>query len=280
MKNQKRLRSGKTYLLLSLSMVLLLPNFFSKHLTALPTTKAAWDQFDPGLPPQLRTVDGLLQYADSLAITRGADRDSLKYANILAEVVRKRFYHGYSHYSLKENWIASLAGVTVWHHLSAIVLPDDILKYPMAACSQQSIVMMECFKRRGIDYRKIGFDHHFALEGKIYGQWYFFDTNMEPDFSVVPRSSFASLQKNRELFMIYKAQLDSTDLEYAPANQFYGKVNQAAAPRASVFHLATKLLSRVLWLLPFLMIFVNPKKHQQCLKRIKSKKEPVVKKVA
>ena len=280
MRNHKRLRPGKIYLLLLLSLVLLLPNFFSGHLTTLPRTNAVSDQFDTGLAASVQSIDALLHYADSVAIKKDIRQDSLKYANILAEVVRKRFYHGFSHYSLKENWIASLAGVLVWHHLSAIVLPDDILKYPMAACSQQSIVMMECFKRRGVDYRKVGFNHHFALEGKIYGQWYFFDTNMEPDFSVIPRTSFASLKKNNELYTVYKAQLDSVGIEYGLANQFYGKVNQAAAPRASLFHSLTKLLSRGLWLIPLLMIFVNPKKDQQCLKRIRNKKEPFVKKIA
>ena len=175
---------------------------------------------------------------------------------------------------LKENWMAALAGATVWDHLSAIVLPDDILKYSMAACSQQSIVMMECFKRKGIDYRKIGFDHHFALEGTIHGQWYFFDTNMEPDFSVVPRSSFASLKKNNELYTIYKAQLDSTGLEYGLANQFYGKVNQAPAPRASFFHSATKLFSRILWLFPLLLAFVNPLKKSTTKNENKGKRLP------
>lgn len=258
--------------MLFLSLALLLPNFFSKHLTSLALTKAAWDQFDPSLVSKLQDVNGVLQYTDSLAKEKGAFQDALNYANVLAEVVRKRFYHGYSHYSLKENWLASLAGVTVWNDLSAIVLPDDILKYPMAACSQQSIVMMECFKRKGIDYRKIGFDHHFALEANIHGQWYFFDTNMEPDFSVVPRSSFASLKRNNELYTIYKARLDSTGLEYGLANQFYGKVNQAPAPRASFFHSATKLLSRILWLFPLLLAFVNPLKKTAIEDENKSKK--------
>ncbi len=253
----KKSRSGKTYLLLLISLTLLLPNFFFNHLISLPVTKPAWDQFDPHLVSKLQSVEGVLKYTDSLAKLKGAFQDTLSYANVLAEVVRKRFYHGYSHYAFKENWIASLAGATIWNDLSAIVLPDDILKYPMAACSQQSIVMMECFKRRGIDYRKVGFDHHFALEGNIHGHWYFFDTNLEPDFSLVPRSSFASLKKNNELYTIYKAQLDSTELEYGLANQIYGKVNQAPAPRASFFHFATKLLSRILWLFPLLLVFVS-----------------------
>ena len=32
--------------------------------------------------------------------------------------------------------------------LNAIVIPNDILKHPMAACSQQSIIGMEVFKKK------------------------------------------------------------------------------------------------------------------------------------
>lgn len=46
-----------------------------------------------------------------------------------------------------------------------LFIPDDIMQYPMAACSQQSIVLMEFFRKKSIPYRKIGFDHYFELEG-------------------------------------------------------------------------------------------------------------------
>lgn len=274
MKNYKTFGFIQTFLLLLLSFVLLLPNFLPIRFTPLPATKANWDQFEPALAARLHSVDALLRYSDSLAKSRGTGQDTLKYANTLAEVVRKRFYHGYSHYALNENWIAALAGRIVWSDLSAIVLPDDIMNYSMAACSQQSIVMMECFKRKGIDYRKIGFDHHFTLEGKIQGEWYFFDTNMEPDFSSVPRTSFASLRENNKLYAVYRAQLDSAHLNYTLANQYYGKVNKPAAPRAALFHSLTRLLSRTLWLFPLLVVFIRRTKRNRQLVRYMRHEKP------
>lgn len=258
MKNQKSKAFNKNpFLLLFFSFLLLLPNFFSKHLVALHTSKASWDQFDPKLPPKLQSISSLLQYTDSIAKVRNKGQDTLKYANILAEVVRRRFYHGYSHYSLKENWLASFAGATIWQDLSAIVLPNDIMKYPFAACSQQSIVMMECFRLKGINYRKVGFAHHFTLEGRINGQWYFFDTNMEPDFSVIPRKSFTALQRDKALYVIYKQRLDSSGVDYDLAGSYYGKVNERPAPNASLFQSTTKLFSHILWLFPLVFFFAN-----------------------
>jgi hypothetical protein len=248
---------GNNYVLVAFSLFLLFPNFIPTHLTSLSNNGQTWEKFDPQLANTVQSVEGLLLYTDSVAKTRRIDTGTLEYANILAEVMRKRFYHGYSHYSLKENWMASFAGAAFWDHLSAIVLPDDILQYPMAACSQQSIVFMECFKRKKVDYRKVGFDHHFALEGRINGQWYFFDADMEPDFAVVPRTSFENLNKDDKLYIIYQNRLDSAGIQYGLANQYYGKVNEAPAPRAALFHKVTKLLSHTLWLLPLLFVFIN-----------------------
>ncbi len=107
-------------------------------------------------------------------------KNSLAYFEVLSSLVRKRFYHAYSHYSLKENWIAAVAGKFSLYDLSAIVIPDDIMQYPMAACSQQSIVMMDCFKRLGMPFRKVGMTGHYACEGFIENGWYYFDTDKEP----------------------------------------------------------------------------------------------------
>lgn len=244
-------------MLILLSVCLLLPNFLPFHLVPNSPKKASWDQFDGIFPDRLQSIAQVLRFTDSTAQAQGTGNDTLQYANLLAKVVRKRFYHGYSSYSVQENWLASVAGATIWYDLSAIVLPDDILKYPFAACSQQSIVMMECFKRKGIDYRKVGFTHHFALEGRIDGQWYFFDTNLEPDFTRIPRKSFRALQQDNSLYAIYQQKLDSAGLNYGLAGVHYGRVNEAPAPRAMLFQLVTGWTSRLLWLLPLAVCFVS-----------------------
>lgn len=273
-----RTKAANIYIAVILSFALLLPNFFPTHSVISASGKADWDQFDPNLALRLQSVDDLLQYADSVAATTWSRPDTYQYAEILSQVVRKRFYHGYSHYSLKENWIASLMGDFFWDHLSAIVLPDDIMKHPMAACSQQSIVMINCFRKKKIDYRTVGFAHHFALEGHINGKWYFFDTNMEPDFNIVPRQSIADLKDKGELYRIYSAKLTPASLETMLANLCYGKLNAAPAPRASIFHLVTNWLSKTLWLIPLaaaLAFFQKRRRYAMSRKKDGSLEEAV-----
>ncbi|MCU7551304.1 hypothetical protein OCK74_19435 [Chitinophagaceae bacterium LB-8] len=243
------------YFLVGLGFLFLLPNFLPRPKVLLVNMGHRWERFDPQLALRLQSVDDLLQYTDSAAKANRSDSSPLGYANELANVVRNRFYHGYSNYSLRENWIAVIAGSLIWSDLSAIVLPNDILKYPNAACSQQSIVMMECFKRKGIPFRKIGYDHHFALEGLVQGKWYYFDPDLEPEFYDVKRNSIDSIFAKQEEFTIYKNRLDSAGIESGLANKTIGEVNTPPAPRASLFHLVTKVLSKTLWLLPLGLLF-------------------------
>ena len=79
--------------------------------------------------------------------------------------------------------------------LSAIVIPNDILKQPMAACSQQSIIGMEVFKRKGFKVRKVGFFYdgyggHFCFEAFFYNRWHFFDPDLEPKLSIMIANHF------------------------------------------------------------------------------------------
>lgn len=236
--------------MLALAMLLLVPNFLQIHLLQVPANGYSWEAYNPRLANEIRSVAELDAAIDTLVKRKGVAVDSPEYGNIASAVVSQRFYHGYSQYALHENWIAALAGKFIWPDLSAIVLPDDVLRYPMAACSQQSIVMMELFRRNKINYRMVGFDHHFALEGKFSYKWYYFDTDKEPDFTKVPLQDFASLQKKQLLENIYKASLDTTGLRQTMGHPFYGKENAAPAPNAALFHTVTRVLSRTLWLLP------------------------------
>jgi hypothetical protein len=222
----------------------------------------SWEHFDSQLVLKILSIDDLLQYTDSVAKVKKADISQLAYANVLADIVRNGFYHGYSYYSLNENWVAVICGSLIWSHLSSIVLPDDILKYPNAACSQQSIVMMECFKRKGISFRKVGYEHHYALEGFINGKWYYFDPDLEPTFDEVKRSSVDSIFKKQEEYIIYKDRLDSAKLQWGLANKTIGPANAASAPNASLFHHVTKALSKTLWLLPLVLIYYFRKRDK------------------
>lgn len=244
-----------TYFLIGLSLLLLLPNLLSKPKVSLVKHGHPWESFEPQLVLKLSSVNDVLVFTDSVAKEKGTDSTQLAWANELSEVIKNRFYHGYSYYSIQENWVASVSGSLFWSHLSAIVLPDDVLKYPNAACSQQSIVLMECFRRKGIPFRKVGYDHHYALEGEIDGKWYYFDPNLEPVFDKVSRKSIDTIFIMQEEYAIYNNRLDSATVQWGLANRTIGEVNAAPAPQASLFHRATKVLSKTLWLLPLGLVF-------------------------
>ena len=83
--------------------------------------------------------------------------------------------------------------------LSAIVVPDDILKYPLAACSQQSIVGMKVLMDKGFNIRRVGFDDpviggHFCYEVNYGNDWHFFDPNREPDEVVLNKYNRPSIK--------------------------------------------------------------------------------------
>lgn len=227
-----------------------------------------WEAFEPTLVPKLRSVNDVLQYTDSSCA--GQQRGSLNYVRFLSRTLSERFYHGYSYYSFQDNWIAWLSGKLIWDDLSAIVLPNDILKHPQAACSQVSIVLAEALKRISIPYRKVGLKNHFVLEAYIDNKWYLFDANMEPQFPK-GRKSVAELKAAHELYEGYKGKLSPEKVDYTFSVIKYGKTNGILAPNASIYHKVTAILS---FLTPlFLMIYIllpfiyPPKKFSRYLEK-------------
>jgi len=165
----------------------------SRYYPATDDPKFAYrEDFDPSLL-RLNTVDKLVTYCDSLYSEKIYKGEQVKFQEtfpaIVSAVIRDRFYHGYSSYRIKNNFLAALVSRFSMKGLSAIVIPDDILKYPYAACSQQSIVMMEILERKGFTTRKVGFqgklNGHFCFEAYYDGGWHFYDPDMEPDVTVL-----------------------------------------------------------------------------------------------
>jgi hypothetical protein len=238
------------WVLFVLFLVLLLPNLIPLNFFYYGRNAETMEEFDPSVASEIRSVDQLLVTLNTQANEKAIKKNSLEYFEVLSALVRKRFYHGYSHYSLKENWIAAVAGKLVWYDLSAIVLPEDILQYPMAACSQQSIVMMECFKRLGIPFRKVGMEGHYACEGFIENAWFYFDTDKEPTLQG-RRKSFDYLARNKLLYSMYNKSMTPKEIDRLINTASYGTVNRQPAQQVRIFHKITRAISHLLWILPF-----------------------------
>jgi hypothetical protein len=230
-----------------------------------------WEEYDSSLFYRLQSIPDLLCYADSALGVEA--RQSRAYSELLTALIRKRFYHGYSYYSAGDNWLAWLGGIAVWDHLHAIVLPDDIMKHPMAACSQQSIVLKECFKRAGIDYREVALAGHFVLEGRVEEEWLLFDPNLEPQYPR-GRKSLNELIHTGELIEAYHHVLSFERLQKMFAAPVYRKVNAPIAPNGTLFQQVTRFLSLVLPLvLPlaalFYLVVKSKKRKEETLEGVK-----------
>jgi hypothetical protein len=241
-------------ILIALSAVLLSFNFIDTDINYTMKYDHK-ENFDPALL-YLNSIDKLEKHIDSLAQRKRITPGTFEYAELVTDVIKYRFYHGFSHFTLSENWIATFSEKVMGYGLDSKVKPDDILKNEYAACSQQSMVMMEILKRKKISYRSVGFPHHFALEVSVGGKWYYFDPNMEP-----------VMQKEDRLEENWKCCADNLkrfydtsrfkDLDWKFGKNLHvttGPVNETPARHARLFQDVTAVFSRFMWCLPLLLV--------------------------
>ena len=250
----------KNILLIALSVVLLSFNFIDTDINEVPPYDQK-EQFDPRLS-NINSIDKLENYIDSSLKKDSIQPNTIDYVITISAAIRLRFYHGFSHFTLKENWIAAVSEKFFGYGLASKVKPADIMHHEYAACSQQAIVMMEILRRKKISYRSVGFPHHFALEALINGQWYYFDPNMEPH-----------ILKEQRLESYWGAKADNLK-QYYDTNRFkdldwkFGKnlevthsaVNQKFGNHVMIFHSVTAVLSKIMWCFPLLLIFYKRRK--------------------
>lgn len=242
------------------------------------------EDYDPALG-RLNSIDKLADYCDSvyLADTPGNPLEAKNsYPEVVNTVISKRFYHGYSQYGFRNNFMSMFLSQVSLEGLNAIVIPDDIMHFPYAACSQQSIVMMDVLKRKGFATRKVGFSGqqagHFCFEVFYNNGWHFFDPNMEPDpkvLNALNRPGIEYLAKNQSVLLAAYKQHSSTLILDMMPNYTFGEVDAFAAPRAILFQKITKFLSYTIWLF-FLGAFIwTRSKYKFAKTSVKKKKIPV-----
>jgi hypothetical protein len=115
-------------------------------------------------------------------------------------------------------------------------------------------VMMEVMKSKGFETRKISFQGkssgHFCFEVYFEDAWHFYDTNMEPDISVMnnySRPGIAFLVNHPEILLkAYKQYPKDEILDIFPTYT-YGEINEFPAPKALIFQKLSKLLSYISW---------------------------------
>lgn len=228
------------------------------------------EEFDPSLQ-RLNNIEKLTAYVDSVYADKTYTSKNVEFESdyplVATHVVRKRFFHGYSLYGFGNNHVAMLASKASIGGLSAIVLPNDILKFPYAACSQQSIVLMDVLRQKGFRTRKVGFlgklGGHFCFEVFYNGAWHFVDPNMEPDMAVLDaynQPGIDFLAGHTDILLRAYKQYPREKVLDLFTSYTYGKVNAPAAPNAFIFQKVTKFLSYTIWTF-FLVLFILVRKR-------------------
>jgi hypothetical protein len=244
--------------LIIISVALLLLNFINTDINPeLPFDNK--ESFNPALG-YINSPEKLEHHVDSIASSKDISIGSYEYVQIAESVIKKRFYHGFSHFSLSENWVAALSGRFVDEGLACKVKPEDILEHSNAACSQQSIVLMALLYKKNISYRKIGFPHHYAMEVMADGEWFFCDPNMEPTITKKQRME-SSWNLQSDALKKYYDKNRYKELDYQlGVNQVAvaGPVNEVPARNIKLFHTLTFILSKLLWCLPLLLLYFRP----------------------
>lgn len=216
---------------------------------------------------RFQNIDDITAHIDGIYSVKysSSDIDTLAYVKITSDVIKKRFFHGLSLYSYKENWIAAFAGKVLWSHLAAIVEPDDILNDNKGLCSQQAIVFLEILKRKGIKTRWVGLGYkegpgHFLAEVFYQGKWHLYDVNKEPKWERIA-NHHESIDYYRNypdsLFKTYEGILERETFNKIMEKVEYGEVNEFPAKNMLMFHRITKLLTYVLPLFFVTMIIIT-----------------------
>jgi hypothetical protein len=246
-------------LLAAMAIFLFLPNLFNKDIQTPPSYNKK-EKFNSQLA-YISSIPQLEKYIDSIAANKNISINSFEYTELIESVVKDRFYHGFSHFSLSENWIAAVCGKWIQDGLGCKVQPGDIMQHSYAACSQQSIVIMALLRHKNIPYRKVAFPHHYAVESFVNNNWYFIDADMEPVIAKEERQLSHWNHQNDQLKKYYDTNHFS-DLDYKFGSGVIavnGPINEIPASHVKIFHAVTFVLSKILWCFPFLLIFFKTK---------------------
>lgn len=232
----------------------------------------------------INTIDEALDYIDTQAgINNGGDFDTLKYIQATSKFTKERFFHGLARYRVSENWIANLGAKCLWDHMSAIVDPDDIMKYCGGLCSQQTIVFLEILKRRGIKARSVGLGSkegpgHFLSEAFYENSWHLYDVTLEPQWIKITghHKSMEYYQANSDsLFVVYESRLSRGNFDKVMKKVEYGKTNEFPAKNMLLFHNITYGLTYALPIMSAILCVISYRKKKRVFTKHKAPEKEV-----
>ena len=251
----------KLFIYLIFFSISIIPIIFS----TVSTIKSAYkskEMFNVELS-RFKSIEAITAHIDGIysANHLSTEIDTLDYVRVTSDIVKRRFYHGLSEYTLKDNWIAYLGAKLFWNHLSVIVDPDDILDYSQGLCSQQAIVFLEILKRKGIRTRWVGLGYkqgpgHFLAEVYYQGKWHMYDVNLEPHWEKIVNhhQSVAYYKQYKDsLFLVYEGIISKPVYDKIMEKVQYGEINEFPAKNMLLFHHITKSMT---YLIPLFFVIL------------------------
>lgn len=244
-------------LLLILTLIVCSLTFYSKYISK-PEPSAIPAELDEYFDPALSAINSPFKL-DSLVREKfvSSGYDTAQTLIFIDGFMRNRFFHSYSELSLHDNWIAFLCGQIIWSHFLNPVVPEDILKQPMAGCSQQGIIFQDQLHRLNIRCASIKFtplpdqtSGHYAVSAYYGHTWHFFDSNLEP---IIVDSGMPSVEEiiERKIYTEMYTREIHNDFKKYFLNKNYKRVIAKPFERCNMhyFQVITAFLSNWLWLI-------------------------------
>lgn len=222
------------------------------------------ESYNPALK-NLNSINKLEYFIDkTIQILNLKPNDTAQYVFYTSEILKSRFYHGLSNYSISDNWIAALLGKFSWSHFSAIVNPNDIIQHSEALCSQQAIVFLELLKRKNISFRTVGLGPkegpgHFLCEVYYDNDWHLYDIDKEPQWYLinnVHKDMNYYLKQPDQLYRIYSYRMTRQEFDHLINKISYGEPNEFPAKNMLLFHQVTRVIT---YIIPIFFLFLTIK---------------------
>ena len=183
---------------------------------------------------------------------------------LVDDIVRKKFFHGLSNIDIQTNWLLKIANKLYFEkHFSSAMQPEDIVRFNYAFCNQQAIIFQEIVKDFGFEFASIGFNvktkeenfGHFVSAVKVNQDWFYFDSNLEPNYDRRDSSVFKGvLEADKE---ILKKLYPLYDFDYVTAEMIsFHSLNKFPAKAGVYFQKITLFFSNFLFLILLFFSFL------------------------
>ena len=180
------------------------------------------------------------------------------------DLLRKKFIHGSSSINTKGNWLLQLADYLFpSRELTFSFSPEDVAMHNRGICSQQAILFQELVGDFGFEYESVGFNvpllefkevggdkefNHFASAVKVDGNWYYFDSNLEPMYDRNNHLVYSELllgqsERLTELYPSYKWADITESMIYRFSRNIF------PAPNGFLFQQISKVFSFFSWII-------------------------------